>query len=216
MTVFAYLRVSTDQQDLDNQVFGIETYCREHGIVIDEMTQDSVSSKIEWQKRGIGKIVAQAKEGDWIIATEVSRLARNAFEVMEIMKIAAGKKVSVFTIKENLRMDSSIQSQIIAFTFGMSAQIERSFIVSRTKEALAARKAAGKKLGRPAGSRNKELKLDPFEKEIRHYLQLGLPKTNIAKICGTDPKTVYTWCKKRGITDDDRQQAMLKKVKQAR
>ncbi len=94
--------------------------------------------------------------------------------------------------------DNSLQSKITATVLGLAAEIEREFISSRTKEALAARKAAGVKLGRPQG-KAKKLKLDAKRGEIQKYLNMGVSKAAIAKIVGCPSTTLYDYCKVRKL-----------------
>ena len=190
MTNFAYLRVSTDQQDLLNQKFGIL------GDI--KFLEDNTSGKISWQERTIGKIIESAKAGDVILASEVSRLGRSALQVLEILELAVKKEIAVHITKNSMIIDGSMQSTITATILGLAAQIEREFISTRTKEALAKRKADGVKLGRPKG-KAQTLKLDAFEDEIRDYLKKGINKLAISKLIECSPSTLYLWLKRKKL-----------------
>ena len=198
MTNYAYLRVSSDNQDLDNQKFGILDYCNNRQISNVQFVEDKSSSKIPWQNRAIGKIIKSSKPGDVLLATEVSRLGRSALQVLEILHQAAQKKLTVHITKNLMIVDGSMQSTITATMLGLAAQIEREFISFRTKEALAKRKADGIKLGRPKGI-SKTLKLDAFEKEIREYLRKGINKQAISKLIECSPATLYLWLKRKKL-----------------
>lgn len=198
MTNFAYLRVSTDQQDLQNQKFGILDYCNKNQIGDIKFIEDKTSGKISWQDRTIGKIVNTAKAGDVILASEVSRLGRSALQVLEILELAAKKEIAVHITKNSMIIDGSMQSTITATILGLAAQIEREFISTRTKEALAKRKADGVKLGRPKG-KAQTLKLDAFEDEIRNYLKKGINKLAISKLIECSPSTFYLWLKRKKL-----------------
>ena len=198
MTNYAYLRVSSDNQDLYNQKFGILDYCNKKQISDIQFIEDTSSGKISWKDRAIGKIVKYAKAGDAILAAEVSRLGRSALQVLEILQMAAQKKVIVHITKNSMIVDGSIQSTITTTILGLAAQIEREFISSRTKEALAKRKAEGMKLGRPKG-KSENLKLDPFENEIRNYLRKGINKLAISKLIECSPSTLYLWLKRKKL-----------------
>ena len=194
----AYLRVSTDVQDVNNQKHGVLEYANKHGITNLQFIEDTVTSKKKWKERGIGAMLEQAKEGDTVIASEVSRLARSTLEILEILHYCTANKINLHIAKNGMVFDSSLQSKITATVLGLAAEIEREFISSRTKEALAARKAAGMILGRPKGKAEK-LKLDPHRDRIQEYINMGVSKTAIAKIIGCPPTTLFDYCRARKI-----------------
>jgi len=198
MTNFAYLRVSTDHQDVKNQKLGVLDYCNHRGIVSLTFIEDTVSGKSSWRERAIGNILENAEKGDAIVVSEISRLGRSALQVLEIMEEAAQKGVSVHIAKNNMVLDGSMQATITATILGLAAQIEREFISSRTKEALSKRKQEGMKLGRPKGEAN-VLKLDIFRDEIMGYLKKGINKRAISKLIECSPSTLYNWLKRRHI-----------------
>lgn len=193
MTITTYLRVSTDTQDTANQQHGITEYCSANGIEPDAVLQDSVSGKVDWRNRKIGALLSNADKGDVILVAEVSRLARSTLQVLEILQMAAERKVSVIVVKNGLRFDNSMQAKITATILGLAAEIERDFISMRTKEALAKRKASGKRLGRPRGARARLYKLDERRTEIERYLKMGINRTSIAKLVGASRPTLNSW-----------------------
>ena len=198
MANFAYLRISTDQQDLKNQKFGILDYCNRNHINDVKFMEDKTSGKVSWKKRTIGKIIESANAGDIILASEVSRLGRSTLQVLEILALAAEKGIDVHITKNSMIMDGSMQSTINATVLGLAAQIEREFISARTKEALAKRKADGINLGRPKGQAQ-TLKIDAFENEIRDYLKKGINKIAISKLIECSPSTLYLWLKRKKL-----------------
>jgi DNA invertase Pin-like site-specific DNA recombinase len=200
MAVYVYLRVSTDVQDVQNQKFGIDAYCLAHGIEPDASIEDTVSGRTDWRSRKLGELLLSAQDGDTILVSEVSRLARSTLQVLEILQVAASRKVSVLVIKNGLRFDNSMQSKITATVLGLAAEIERDFISMRTKEALAKRKASGARLGRPPGACAKHYKLDEKQQEIVRYLKLGLNKTAIAKLAGVSRPTLQAWLSRNATT----------------
>src|SRR5258708_3017931 len=147
----AYLRVSTLDQDLEKNKMEILKLGNslELGHVI--FIEEKVSGTVSWRKRKIGQIFESAQKGDNIIVSELSRLGRSMLDIMELLAIASQKGINIYAIKGNWRLDSSVQSKIIAMAFAMASEIERDLISKRTKEALLARKAAGIRLGRPKG-----------------------------------------------------------------
>ncbi len=193
MAIYIYLRVSTDAQDTENQKHGILEYCQAHGIEADAIHEDTVSGRVDWRNRRIGELLSIADKGDIILVAEVSRLARSTLQVLEILQCAAERKVSLVVVKNGLRFDNSMPSKITATILGLAAEIERDFISLRTKEALAQRRNAGKKLGRPLGSKARHYKLDKKRNEIERYLKLGINRTAIAKLVGVSRPTLRGW-----------------------
>jgi DNA invertase Pin-like site-specific DNA recombinase len=196
MTLYAYLRVSTDTQDVNNQKLGVLEYCATRSLGMPVLIEDTASGKTEWNKRELGVLLNRCSPGDVLVVAEISRLARSALQVLEVMKVAAEKTVAVHIVKNSMIMDGSIQSKIYATIFGLAAEIERDFIAQRTREALARRKADGHTLGRPAGEASK-LALDEHERQIDQYLDIKLNKRAIAKLLGVSPNTLYSWLRRR-------------------
>lgn len=194
--IFAYLRVSTDAQDVDNQRHGVIDYCASNKLLEPLFIEDSISGKTDWQTRELGKLIARASAGDVVVVSEVSRLARSTLQVLEIMRECVRRQLELHVVKSRIVLDGSMQSTIVATVLGLASEIEREFISARTREALAKRKAAGMKLGRPEGPA-KALRLDASAKKIDDYLQLKLDKRAIAKLLGCSPNTLYAWLKVR-------------------
>lgn len=119
--------------------------------------------------------------------------------IMDILNICLNKGCKVWTIKDDYRLGDDIQSKVLAFAFGLSAEIERNLISQRTKEALARKRAEGVILGRPKGSRSAKVKLSGHEKFIRELLEHGVPKTQIAKILKVDRMTVDAFIKRENL-----------------
>ncbi len=201
MANYAYLRVSTDAQDVANQRHGILEYCNKNSLTALTFIEDTVSGKTIWKDRKVGALVNNDMlKGDTLIVAEISRLARSTVQVLDILETCATKGINVHIAKQNLVFTEkgNMTGTIMATILGMVAQIEREFISLRTVEALAARKAAGMKLGRPLG-RVEKVKLDNKADEIRDYLRKGVSKRAIAKIVDCSPSTLYDWIKRRDI-----------------
>ena len=197
MGTYAYLRVSTDQQDLDNQRHGILEYTNTQNIAGLQFVEDNAAGKVKWKERKLGDLLLKTLQtGDTILFAEVSRMARSTLQILEILEHCAKQGFIVHIVKQNMVFDDSLNSKITATVMGLAAEIEREFISMRTKEALAKRKAAGVVLGRPRG-RAKKLKLDKHSKDIHKYLDLGLSKTAICKLVGCSPSTLYEWIERR-------------------
>lgn len=198
MANYAYLRVSTDNQDVRNQKFGLLDYCHSKNIASLEFIEDTASGTTPWRERTIGTLLDQGSAGDVIVVAEVSRLGRSILQVLEILEVAAKKGISVHIAKNRMIMDGSMQSTITATVLGLVAQIEREFISSRTKEALQKRKMHGMRLGRPR-IKSEKLKLDSQREEITGYLKKGIGKRDIARLVECSPSTLYLWLSRRQI-----------------
>ena len=88
---------------------------------------------------------------------------------------------------------------MLAFAFGLSAQIERNLISQRTKSSLDNRRAAGVRLGRPMGAEAKKLKLAKNAKTIENLLAKGVKKAQIARILGVQRMTLNRFLKRTGL-----------------
>lgn len=203
MAIYIYLRVSTSAQDTQNQLHGIQQYCRERGIQADKVIEDTASGSVAWTSRKIGELLSSADKGDVLLVAEVSRLARSTLQVLEILKFSSERQVSIVIVKNGLTFDNSMQSKITATVLGLAAEIERDFISMRTKEALAKRKATGKQLGRPQGALAKNYKLDEKRAEIQRYQKLGINQTAIAKLVGVSRPTLRIWLGRKQIAQSD-------------
>ena len=198
MPNFAYLRVSTDAQDVANQKHGIYEYCHRVGIVNLCFTEDIVTGKKKWHERKLGELIGRMASGDKLIFAEVSRIARSTLQVLEVLEVCMAKGINVYIAKQNMQLDGSIQAKITATVLGLAAEIEREFISMRTKEALAARKKAGMALGRPKGQAER-LKLDAKREQIEKYLAMGLGIRPTAKLIDEAPSTLRDYIKRRDI-----------------
>lgn len=198
MTVYGYLRVSTDKQDCDNQKIGVEALAAKLNLPIESwIIDDGVSGTKEPHKRKLGKLLRKIRTGDVIICSELSRLGRKLFMVISILEHCMKIGAKVLTAKEGYELGDNVQSKVLAFAFGLVAELEREMISKRTKEALQRRKANGKALGRPPGSPNKKHVLDGKQKEIEDLRRKGVPVTKIAKKMNVSSGTLYKFLRKK-------------------
>ena len=196
--IYGYIRISTNKQSYDAMEREISEYAKTNNIIIDEWIEETISSRKKLQNRKLGELLEKLKEGDILIATEISRLGRSLLEVMAILQTCLNKNCQVITIKENYHLGNDIQSQVLAFAFGLSAQIERDLISQRTKSSLETLKAQGKKLGRKFGQESKKLKLSKNTKRIRDLLNKGVSKNQIARIMGVQKMTLRRFLRRMG------------------
>lgn len=194
--VYGYIRVSTDLQTVENQKYEIDNYAKSKNISIDSYIEEIASGAKNYSKRRLGNLLRKLKKGDTLLASELSRLGRNLFMIMEILNCCVKKGAKVITIKDNFSLKDDIESKVLAFAFGLSAEIERKLISQRTKEALARIQAEGKRLGRPIGSTSINKKLYPFKKEIFKALSNGTTRIKIAKKYKSHINSVYNFINK--------------------
>lgn len=194
---YGYIRVSTDSQTVENQRFEISKFCNKQGIIIDGWIEETVSGTKNYDKRQLGELLRDVCPGDLIICSELSRLGRSLFMIMEILSLCMTRECRVWTIKDGYRLGDDIQSKVLAFAFGLSAEIERNLISQRTKEALDRKKAEGVKLGRPKGALSKTVKLSGKEDAIRILRAEGTSWAQIARLLHVDRSTLVRFVKSR-------------------
>jgi len=200
MSVLSYIRVSTNTQDVKNQRYEILEYARTHDLTIDQFIEIEISSRKDRKQRRIEEVLQKLSPGDTLIVSELSRLGRSTGEVIELVNELVRKKVRFIAIKQNLSINNGhdMTSKIVVTLFGLMAELERDLISMRTREALAAKKAQGKILGRPKGSLGKS-KLDGREDEIIRLLKSKVSKAAIARITGVSWLTLDRFIKSRGL-----------------
>ena len=182
MSVYAYIRVSSDKQTCSNQHFCINEYVIKNNIKIYKYIEETISSKKPLEKRELGNLINNIMiENDTLIITEISRLARNLYELANILQLTVQKNIKVISIKENYIFQNDLQSKIMVYTFGLSAEIERELISSRTKMSLEKLKENNIKLGRPIGTKNKNSNFLKYKTKIEKLIKNGITQIEISK-----------------------------------
>jgi len=182
--VYGYIRVSTDKQTVENQRYEINRFCTRNVLVVDKWVEETISGVKQIHERKLGKLLKTMKKDDILICSELSRLGRNLLMVMSVLNQCMEKDIQVWTIKDNYRLGNDINCKVLAFAFGLTAEIERTLVSQRTKEALARRKEEGIVLGRPKGSISKTKKLTGRETQMQALLKRNVSKSRIARILG--------------------------------
>lgn len=194
--IYGYIRVSSDKQTVENQRYEIKKFCGLQKIKVDGWIEETISGTKNYSKRQLGKLLSCVNKDDIIICSELSRLGRNLFMIMEILNVCMNKECRLWTIKDNYRLGEDIQSKVLAFAFGLSAEIERNLISQRTKEALDRKRSEGKRLGRPHKCRNKSHKTDEQLDYIKRALESGISIAQIADTIQIHRSTIYRMIKR--------------------
>jgi DNA invertase Pin-like site-specific DNA recombinase len=185
MKTIGYIRVSTDKQDLNKQRHLLLDHAQRLQVVINEFIEIEISSTKNTRERKIEELISKLQPGDLLLVAELSRLGRNMIETLNIINTMIERGVDIVFIRqpELSTFKNSHHVKLLLAIYSYFAESEREFISLRTKQGLIAAKAQGKKLGRPAGSKNRKGRaLDPFREQILQYQELGLPVASIMKI----------------------------------
>lgn len=196
--IYGYIRVSSDRQTVENQRFEIAQFCAAQNIVIDGWIEETISGTRTYKERKLGRLLRKAGKGDVIICSELSRLGRNLFMIMEILNICMLRNCRLWTIKDGYRLGDDINAKVLAFAFGLSAEIERNLISQRTREALARKRAEGAVLGRPMGAKTnvKRLSVSRYHDRIIRMYNEGESLYGIARELHINRNTLRRYLKR--------------------
>jgi len=203
MSTYGYIRVSTDKQDLTNQKHEILEYAHNEEMSNLIFIEETISSRVKFEKRDISNLILKMQEGDILLVTELSRIGRSTMEVMSIFKMLVERGVKTHIIKSNFKIgadEDKITSAVLIFAFGLAAELERELISQRTKSALAKKKSEGMVLGRKKGQKVKS-KLDGKEESIKGLLEKKVSVASIAKIHNVGRTTMTSFIKSRKLKE---------------
>jgi DNA invertase Pin-like site-specific DNA recombinase len=200
--IIAYIRASTDKQDLNHQKLELLEFARKKSLSIDEFVEITISSRKTSKQRRIDELLERLDQADTLMVTELSRLGRSTSEVIELVNTLATRDVRVIICKQNLYISQhDINSKVSLTLFSLFAELERDLISLRTKEALASKKRQGQVLGKPKGTIQKS-KFDKDVDRIKELLSYGLSKRKIATVIGyTNHIALNTYINKRKLCD---------------
>lgn len=202
--IYGYLRVSSDEQDVNSQKQGVEAFCKNKEWKIDKfITDEGVSGGKDPDKRNLGPLLQLVQNGDKIVCSEISRLGRDLYMVMDILHFCMEKGCIIYTVKDKFVLGDDISSKVLAFAFGLSAEIERQMIRQRTKEGLRLRMRMGVLLGRPIGRSNSEeaQKYGHWKEELSKMVSWQMSPRQIAAVIGCDRNTVSRLVQRWGYGD---------------
>lgn len=179
MRTFAYCRVSTTEQNTENQIIAI----REKGYQVSDnrVVSETVSGSIEALKRNKFKTLIdhQMEAGDILVVLKLDRLGRDNIDVQKTINLLTNKKIRVVCLDLPVADLSSAEGKLMLQMFAAFAEFERNRIRERTKEGIERAKMQGKKLGRPEAIGTtmivKEKKAEGLsQKEVAEELGLGI------------------------------------------
>ena len=148
--VFAYVRVSTQEQSFDRQMDAITVYANARGITVDHVFQEKASGKDMASRPALNNMLAQLRDGDTVIVHDLSRLSRSVRHTLQMAEdVFQAQGINLISIRENIDTTTPMGRFAISLFAGLN-QMEREQISERTKQALEARRRRGAKLGRPA------------------------------------------------------------------
>lgn len=197
-----YIRVSSDKQTVSNQRNEILEYAHRNKISIDDFIEVEMSSRKSIKERKL-HLLQSLNEGDFVIASELSRFGRSVSELLILVKELTDKKINLIFVKQNMKLDSTntndIANKVLLNTFALLAELERDMISLRTKEALKAKKAKGIILGKPKGTVQKS-QYDTHQDIIVELLGHGVPVSRIVKTIGRGTRqSLNTYIKRRNL-----------------
>ena len=198
--IYGYLRVSSDEQDVNSQKQGVEQFAKDKGWTIDKyITDEGVSGGKDPDKRNLGPLLKLVQKDDIIICSEISRLGRDLYMVMDILHFCMERGCIIHTVKDRFTLGDDIQSKVLAFAFGLSAEIERQMIRQRTKEGLRLRVKQGVLVGRPLGTKTEPRVDNETKAKIIEQYKWGVPLRRLAENFNVDRNTVDRWLTRWGV-----------------
>lgn len=198
MTIWAYYRVSSDEQTCESQKVGVVDYAKKHGITINkEVVDDGISGTILAKYRNLNIILKKAQKDDLLIVSELSRLGRSTSDVLNTCQTFIKNGVNVYFVKQNMSLDSSPMGKMMIAILAAFAEMERDLISQRTIEGQIRARNAGVHIGRPKGITSRKLAASYIY--IKQCLDAGLNKSQIARRCRCSWSTLHRFMKERHL-----------------
>lgn len=218
---FAYERVSTARQTADQQRTANAVYAATHGLPIIITRTDTASGATPWRDRAISQATNRINGVTDVIVYELSRIGRDLADTLDFMRAALEAGITLHVSRTGLRIGAGIDGKIMATVLGLAADIEREFLRTRTRDALAERRALIKEqggftsasgvyrtaLGRPKGPTNTS-KLDEHAPMFRQLAAAGASDAMLARLFKVSRQTIarFRAIEKRRTTSSTNQQ----------
>lgn len=180
--VFAYGRVSTDEQMVDNQRMEIE----KAGWKIDYWFADvGVSGgRCAMERPEFVRMMGQIRDGECLVVSKVDRLGRDAIDVMATVKMLQERSVKVVVLNLGGVDLTSATGRMMLVMLSAMAEMERDLLVERTKAGQERARSEGVKFGRP-------VKIDPEGREgVISLLSSGTSVSEVARRYGVSRATI--------------------------
>lgn len=192
--IYGYCRCSTNEtkQDINRQVRELKELGATDKTIYKEYIKGTANVKVE-----LNKLLAVIKEGDTIVATEVSRITRSTKQLCEIIELAKNKKIKLifgtFVVDCTKELDPMTEGMLKMM--GVFAELERNMISERVKSGLANAKAKGKQVGRPQLELNTITSNDKFMNAYKLYKNKHIKKVDIQRLTGMSRVTIDKYIK---------------------
>jgi len=175
--IVAYVRVSTTEQNLSRQEVLMEQ------LGVEKIFSDKVSAK-DTKREQLQEMLAFVREGDTVVVAEISRLARNTEDLLNITSTLKEKGVVFKSIKEGIDTSTEMGKFLLTI-FGAVAELEREYILSRQREGIEIAKKQGKYKGR------QRIKVEGFEETYKLWRQKKINAKQAMKLLNLKPNTFY-------------------------
>lgn len=147
MTIYGYLRVSTEKQNENNFKPLILDYANNNKLGNVDWIQETISGRVKYEKRLLGQKYELMKKGDVIIMGEFSRIGRDFMNSLDFVAKCRDKGIRIVSLKGDIPEGNTATDNLILSLNAWKNQVEREMISYRTKEGLKRAKSEGKKIG---------------------------------------------------------------------
>ncbi|AQQ75442.1 serine recombinase [uncultured archaeal virus] len=198
MRAIAYLRVSKEELDVENQKLAIRSYAENRGIDIVAWFEDTVTGASDPMKRpGFSSLLSfiNYNKVDAVVVYALDRIGRSFREVLNTVWVLEEKGIAVISVREEWlsTLDPNIRKLILSI-LSWAADFERQLIKQRTKLGLEKARQQGKRLGRPPALTQEQIR------QAKKLREKGVSYRTIAKILGVSDRTVRRALKVDKIT----------------
>lgn len=196
----AYLRVSSDKQDIDSQKLKVLEYAWQLRLSVDEFIELRTAGQRPWRPAEIEALQGKLTMGDILIISGLSKIGQSIGEICEIVCNLTAKKVEVHIVEQGIRLSAThdAATKFLIAMFGIIAEVDKELVEGREQAHVTLTCAAKKSIRGRKGSTG-PCALEGREGQIRELLYLKVPKTLIAKICRVSCPALHYFIRTRGL-----------------